>query len=101
MLIERPGELVTRDELRQRLWGDGTTVDFDHGLSTTINKIRDRLGDSAENPRFIETIARRGYRFRGASSGTHAGGGCLQNTQQSANSCSSRLPVEISCGASP
>jgi Tol biopolymer transport system component/DNA-binding winged helix-turn-helix (wHTH) protein len=63
MLLERPGELVTRDELQQQLWGDGTIVDFDHGLSTTINKIRDRLGDSAENPRFIETIARRGYRF--------------------------------------
>jgi Tol biopolymer transport system component/DNA-binding winged helix-turn-helix (wHTH) protein len=63
MLLERHGELVTRDELRQRLWGDGTIVDFDHGLSTTINKIRDRLGDSAENPRFIETIARHGYRF--------------------------------------
>jgi len=63
MLLERPNELVTRDELRQQLWGDGTIVDFDHGLATTINKIRDRLGDSAENPRFIETIARRGYRF--------------------------------------
>lgn len=63
MLIERPGELVSREELRLKLWGDGTTVDFDHGLATTINKIRDRLGDSAENPRFIETIARHGYRF--------------------------------------
>ena len=62
-LIERPGELVTREELQQKLWGDGTIVDFDHGLATTINKIRERLGDSAENPRFIETIARRGYRF--------------------------------------
>lgn len=62
-LIERPGELVTREELQQQLWGDGTIVDFDHGLATTINKIRERLGDSAENPRFIETIARRGYRF--------------------------------------
>lgn len=63
LLLERHGELVTREELRQLLWGDGTVVDFDHGLSTTINKIREKLGDSAENPRFIETIARRGYRF--------------------------------------
>lgn len=63
LLLERSGELVTREELRQLLWGDGTVVDFDHGLSTTINKIREKLGDSAENPRFIETIARRGYRF--------------------------------------
>lgn len=63
MLLERPGELVTREELRQRLWNDGTIVDFDHGLGTAINKIREVLGDSAENPRFIETLSRRGYRF--------------------------------------
>lgn len=63
LLLEKPGDVVTRDELRDLLWGDGTVVDFDHGLSTIINKIREKLGDSAENPRFIETIARRGYRF--------------------------------------
>src|ERR1700684_593477 len=62
MLIERPGELVSREEVRQRLWPQ-TIVDFDHGLNKAISKIRDALGDSAENPRFIETIARRGYRF--------------------------------------
>src|SRR6266702_646802 len=63
VLLERPGELFTREELRQRLWSDGTVVDFDHGLATAINKIREVLNDSAENPRFIETLARRGYRF--------------------------------------
>ena len=63
MLLERPGELVTRGEIQQRLWPDGTFVDFDHGLNTAINKIRDVLGDSASKPRFIETLARRGYRF--------------------------------------
>jgi len=62
ILMERPGELVTREELRTRLWPD-TTVDFDHGLNKAISKIRDVLGDSAENPRFIETVARRGYRL--------------------------------------
>jgi TolB-like protein/DNA-binding winged helix-turn-helix (wHTH) protein/Tfp pilus assembly protein PilF len=62
MLLERPGELVTRDELREKIWGQ-TVVDFDHGLNKAINKIREALGDSAENPRFVETVARRGYRF--------------------------------------
>ncbi len=62
-LLERPGELVSRDEIQQRLWGADTIVDFDHSLGTAINKLREALGDSAENPRFIETLARRGYRF--------------------------------------
>jgi TolB-like protein/DNA-binding winged helix-turn-helix (wHTH) protein/Flp pilus assembly protein TadD len=62
MLLERPGELVTREELRAKIWPQ-TIVDFDHGLNKAISKIRDALGDSAENPRFIETVARRGYRF--------------------------------------
>jgi cholera toxin transcriptional activator len=63
MLLSRPGELVTRMEIQQRIWPEGTFVDFDHGLNTAINKIRDTLGDSAANPRFVETLARRGYRF--------------------------------------
>ena len=62
MLLARPGELVSREELRARIWPQ-TIVDFDHGLNKAISKIRDALGDSAENPRFIETVARRGYRF--------------------------------------
>lgn len=63
MLLERPGELVSRQQIREHLWPDGTFVDFDHSLNTAVNKIRDVLGDSASNPRFIETLARRGYRF--------------------------------------
>lgn len=63
MLLERTGEVVTREEIRQRLWGSDTIVDFDHSLGTAINKIREALGDSAENPRFVETLTRRGYRF--------------------------------------
>jgi TolB-like protein/DNA-binding winged helix-turn-helix (wHTH) protein/Flp pilus assembly protein TadD len=62
MLLERPGELVTREELRARLWPQ-TFVDFDHGLNKAISKIREALGDSAESPRFVETVAGRGYRF--------------------------------------
>jgi len=63
MLLERPGELVTREEIRQKLWPADTFVDFDHGLNTVINRLRETLGDSAANPRFIETLTRRGYRF--------------------------------------
>jgi TolB-like protein/DNA-binding winged helix-turn-helix (wHTH) protein/Flp pilus assembly protein TadD len=63
MLIERPGEVVTREELQKKLWPADTFVDFDHGLNKTINKIREALGDSAVSPRFVETVARRGYRF--------------------------------------
>ncbi len=63
MLLEHPGELVTREDLQKRLWPADTFVDFDHGLNKAINKIREALGDSAESPRFVETVARRGYRF--------------------------------------
>lgn len=65
VLLERRGEIVTRDELKQILWPADTFVDFDDGLNTAVRKIRDALGDSAEEPRFIETIPRRGYRFVG------------------------------------
>ncbi len=63
MLLEQPGGVVTREELRQRLWPTDTFVDFDHGLNNAINKLRDALNDSADGPRFIETLPRRGYRF--------------------------------------
>ena len=64
-LLERAGEVVAREDLRQELWSEDTFVDFDHSLSTAINKIREALGDSAANPRFVETLPRRGYRFIG------------------------------------
>src|SRR5262244_1311629 len=63
LLLERPGEVVTREELRQKLWQQDTFVDYDAGLNTAIRKLREGLGDSAENPRFVETLPRRGYRF--------------------------------------
>src|SRR5215467_13577429 len=62
-LLERPGDLVTREELIRRLWPEGTFVDFDRGLNKAVNHLRDTLGDSAEHPRFVETLPRKGYRF--------------------------------------
>jgi DNA-binding winged helix-turn-helix (wHTH) protein len=62
-LLQRPGDVVTREELRQKLWPADTFVDFDHSLNTAINKLREALGDSASSPRYVETLARRGYRF--------------------------------------
>jgi cholera toxin transcriptional activator len=63
LLLERAGDVVTREELRQKLWPADTFVDFDHSLNTAVNKLRETLGDSASSPRYIETLARRGYRF--------------------------------------
>jgi len=65
MLLETPGELVTREELRTKLWADDTFVDFDHGLNSAVQRLRDCLSDSAEKPRWVETVPRRGYRFVG------------------------------------
>ncbi|HWC19811.1 MAG TPA: winged helix-turn-helix domain-containing protein [Terriglobales bacterium] len=77
-LLQRPGELVTREELRQSLWPADTFVDFEHGLNTAVNKVREVLRDSANNPRFIETLPRRGYRFIGAVS-NNSGVGVVAN----------------------
>lgn len=63
VLLQRAGEVVTREELQQKLWPSDTFVDFDHSLNTAINKVREALGDSASNPRYVETLARKGYRF--------------------------------------
>ena len=63
VLLDQPGSVISRDDLRTRLWPADTFVDFDHSLNTAVNKLREALGDSASNPRFIETVARRGYRF--------------------------------------
>jgi TolB-like protein/DNA-binding winged helix-turn-helix (wHTH) protein len=69
MLLERTGELVAREEIQKRLWSADTFVDFDHGLNNAVNRLRDALGDSAEAPRFVETLPRRGYRFIGMVEG--------------------------------
>jgi cholera toxin transcriptional activator len=91
MLLRRPGDLVTRAEIQQALWPDGTFVDFDHGLNTAINKIREALGDSAASPLFVETLAKRGYRFiapvevvnAGETSATAASVGVRENVEES------------------
>ncbi len=69
MLLERPGEVVTRQEIHRKLWPADTFVDFDHGLNNAVNRLRDALGDSAEKPRFIETLPKKGYRFIGDVTG--------------------------------
>ncbi len=63
LLLERPGELVTYEELRAKLWQADTFVGFEHGLHAAVNKLREALGDSAERPRYVQTLPRRGYRF--------------------------------------
>ena len=63
MLLERPGEVVTREAIRQKLWPNDTIVEFDHSINAAIKKLRSALGDSAEEPRYVETVARRGYRL--------------------------------------
>ena len=63
MLLERPGELVTREEICQKLWSTDTFVDFEVGLNSVVRKLRQALGDDADNPHYIETLAKRGYRF--------------------------------------
>src|SRR6266851_10109670 len=73
VLLQRPGEVVTREELRNQNWPADTFVDFDNSLNTAINKLRDALGDSAESPRFIETLPRRGYRFIASVDGLGTG----------------------------
>jgi cholera toxin transcriptional activator len=63
LLLERPGQLLTRDEIARELWPDGTVVDFDHGVNSAVNRIREALGDTAADSRYVQTLARRGYRF--------------------------------------
>ena len=63
LLMDRPGQLLTREEISRELWPDGTFVDYEHGVNSAVNRIREALGDTASSPRFVETLARRGYRF--------------------------------------
>jgi cholera toxin transcriptional activator len=80
LLLERPAEVVTREELRQKLWPADTFVDFDHSLNTAVNKLREALGDSASSPRYVETLARRGYRFLAPVERDGANAPALQST---------------------
>src|SRR2546430_7316434 len=92
VLLQRPGEVVTREQLRSENWSADTFVDFDNSLNTAINKLREALGDSADNPRFIETLPRRGYRLiapvteaDGATRGTVAGGSAAARPRRRKN----------------
>jgi cholera toxin transcriptional activator len=104
-LLDRAGEVVTREELRQKLWPADTFVDFDHSLNTAINKIREALGDSASSPRYVETLARRGYRFlapversderRMQSSSTEASPTVVEATRVDARATSFHRDLEV------
>ena len=84
LLLERPGEVVTRDELQRKLWPADTFVDFDRGLNKAITYLRDALGDSADSPRFIETLPKRGYRFIAAVDPGPCNGGLVASSQEEA-----------------
>src|SRR2546428_7809266 len=86
VLLQRPGEVVTREQLRSENWSADTFVDFDNSLNTAINKLREALGDSADNPRFIETLPRRGYRFIAPITGVDG------TTRETATSVSAAAP---------
>ncbi len=90
-LLERPGQVVTREELQQKLWASDTFVDFEHGLNKAINKVREALGDDADNPRFIETLPRRGYRFLVSVESVTAG----QQASKTDASSSGKQPTTI------
>ena len=99
-LLEAPGDLVSREELRNRLWATDTFVDFDHSLNTAIKRLRDTLGDSADNPIFVETLSRRGYRFMApvvmAANGQALGSG---NGNKNGHGLSHGAPVSLSAMA--
>jgi cholera toxin transcriptional activator len=90
-LLESPGEVVTREQLRQKIWPADTFVDFDHSLNTAINKIREALGDTASNPRFVETLARRGYRF--IAPVTHENGASTHVLPEAATAAAGNSPA--------
>jgi TolB-like protein/DNA-binding winged helix-turn-helix (wHTH) protein len=99
VLLEQPGQVVTREELQQKIWPADTFVDFDHGLNNAIRRLREALGDSAENPRFIETLSRRGYRFIAPVS-TNSDAGAVQELVKSRWSPRSlRIAIMVGLGA--
>ncbi|MGH8204650.1 MAG: winged helix-turn-helix domain-containing protein, partial [Steroidobacteraceae bacterium] len=99
MLLERPGELVTRDELRARLWSAHTVVDFEHGLHAAVNKLRAALNDAADHPRYIETIPRRGYRFVGPVETTESSAATPRLARRFKSSIALALVIPLVVGA--
>ena len=100
MLLERPGELLTREQIAQALWPDGVFVDTDHGVNSAVNRIREALGDTAASPRFVETLARRGYRFV-APVERIAANGLASAVQQTTIAAPSATPTAEPAHASP
>jgi DNA-binding winged helix-turn-helix (wHTH) protein len=96
-LLERPGEIVTREELRSKLWPEDTFVDFDHSLNAAIKWLRDALGESADAPVFVETLARRGYRFIAPVNGSSYPGGLAAVPKQGKRPFFSRYRIVIAC----
>ncbi|MGE5325835.1 MAG: winged helix-turn-helix domain-containing protein, partial [Deltaproteobacteria bacterium] len=94
-LLERPGEVVSREELREKLWPGDTFVDFDHGINIAVNKLREALGDAAESARYVETLARRGYRFIGAVDAVVSSNGQVGAIADSSASTPSPLPANV------
>jgi DNA-binding winged helix-turn-helix (wHTH) protein len=92
VLLENAGRVVTRDDLRQKIWPADTFVDFDHSLNTAVNKVRETLGDSASSPRFVETLARRGYRFIAPVNGVEA---TSAKTLSASTSDTDRVGIEL------
>jgi DNA-binding winged helix-turn-helix (wHTH) protein len=104
MLLSNPGELVTREELQKRLWPADTFVDFDHGLNTAINKLREVLSDSSATPKYIETLPRRGYRFLAAvqlDNGVSAAGGSSAHPSTSSGVPVSGAHAEVALPKAP
>src|SRR6185503_18933214 len=95
LLLEHPGEVVTREELRQAIWPAGTFVEFDLGLAAAIHKVRSALGDSAEHPRLVETLPRRGYRFIAAVEGVVASEAAQSVTPPEEHASRGRLYVAL------
>ena len=95
LLLDRAGDVVTREELRQKLWPADTFVDFDHSLNTAVNKLREVLGDSASSPRYIQTLARRGYRFIAPVQNSVAPPSAQNSTQSSPSALHPELEVPV------
>jgi cholera toxin transcriptional activator len=101
MLLERPGELLTREEISRELWPDGTFVDYEHGVHSAVNRIREALSDTAASPRFLETLARRGYRFVAPVETIAAGDATYAATQRRSSSSDETIsPPELDAAQS-
>lgn len=99
ILLQHPGDIVTREELSEQLWPTGTFVDFDHSLNAAIKRLRDALGESAENPIYIETLARRGYRFNAPVQSTPAEASVLPDSPAPSRNITSRSAIYALAGA--